>query len=101
MTPLLVAVSRRKIDLISELFLVCPESIVDAYVNGENALHIAANNNDQRRIGVSVLKVLMGWILRLCQKDAALIETRVMYRRDKDGDTPLHLAAYENNHQAI
>ncbi|KAG7550748.1 Ankyrin repeat-containing domain superfamily [Arabidopsis thaliana x Arabidopsis arenosa] len=92
MTPLLVAVSRKKIDLISEFFLVCPESILDANVNGENALHIALNNYDQRE-GLSVIKVLMGWILRLCQKDAEWIETRVINRRDKDGNTPLHLAA--------
>lgn len=100
MTPLLVAVSKKKIDLISEFFLVCPESIVDANVNGENALHIALSNYDQRE-GLSVIKVLMGWILRLCQKDAEWIETRVINRRDKDGSTPLHLAAYENNRQAM
>ncbi|AED92169.1 putative protein [Arabidopsis thaliana] len=100
MTPLLVAVSRKKIDLMSEFFLGCPESIVDANVNGENALHIAVNNYDQRE-GLSVLKVLMGWILRLCQKDAEWIETRVINRRDKDGNTPLHLAAYEINRQAM
>ncbi|VVB14589.1 unnamed protein product [Arabis nemorensis] len=99
MTPLLQAVRRKKIDLISEFFLVCSESIVDANVNGENALHIAVKNEDQRE-GLIVLKVLMGWILRLCQKDAELIETRVINRRDKDGNTALHLAAYENNIQA-
>ncbi|XP_010453686.1 PREDICTED: ankyrin repeat-containing protein At2g01680-like [Camelina sativa] len=100
MTPLLVAVSKKKTDLISEFFLVCPKSIVDANVNGENALHIAVNNYDQRE-GLIVLKVLMGWILRLCQKDAESIETRVINRRDKDGHSPLHLAAYENNLQAM
>ncbi|EOA20554.1 hypothetical protein CARUB_v10000867mg [Capsella rubella] len=101
MTPLLVAVSKKKIDLISEFFLVCPESIVDANVNGENALHIAMNNYDERDQGLIILKVLMGWILRLCQKDAEWIETRVINRRDKDGNTPLHLAAYETNRQAM
>lgn len=100
MTPLLVAVSTKRIDLISEFFLACPESIVDANVNGQNALHIAVKNDDQRE-GLSVLKVLMGWILRLCQKDAEWIETRVMNRRDKDGNTALHLAVYENNLQAM
>ncbi|KAF8118022.1 hypothetical protein N665_0006s0026 [Sinapis alba] len=100
MTPLLLAVSKRKIDLISEFFLVCPESIVDANVNGENALHIAVKN-DEPREDLIVLKVLMGWILRLCQKDAERTETRVINCRDKDGNTPLHLAAYHNNHQAM
>ncbi|KAL1205898.1 Ankyrin repeat-containing protein BDA1 [Cardamine amara subsp. amara] len=99
MTPLLFAVSRKNIDVISEFFLVCPESIVDANVNGENALHIAVKNDDQRE-GV-VVKVLMGWILRLCQKDAERTETRVINRRDKDGNTALHLAASENNRQAM
>lgn len=72
---------------------------MDANVNGENAIHIAVKNEDQRE-GLIVLKVLMGWILRLCQKDAELIETRVINRRDKNGNTALHLAAYENNLQA-
>lgn len=72
---------------------------MDANVNGENALHIAVKNDDQRER--NVLKVLMGWILRLRQKDAERIETRVINRRDKDGNTALHLAAYENNRQAM
>ncbi|XP_018475000.2 ankyrin repeat-containing protein BDA1 [Raphanus sativus] len=101
MTPLLLAVSKKKIDLISEFFLVCPKSIVDANVNGENALHIAVKNNEPREGVLIVLKVLMGWILRLCQKDAERTETRVMNCRDKDGNTPLHLAAYHNNHKAM
>ncbi|CAF2119765.1 unnamed protein product [Brassica rapa] len=100
MTPLLLAVSKKKIDLISEFLLVCPKSIVDANVNGENALHIAVKNNEPRE-GLIVLKVLMGWILRLCQKDAERTETRVINCRDKDGNTPLHFAAYEYNHQAM
>ncbi|KAG5403247.1 hypothetical protein IGI04_009366 [Brassica rapa subsp. trilocularis] len=100
MTPLLLAVSKKNIDLISEFFLVCPKSIVDANVNRENALHIAVKNNEPRE-GLIVLKVLMGWILRLCQKDAERTETRVINCRDKDGNTPLHIAAYHNNHQAM
>lgn len=100
MTPLLLAVSKKKIDLISEFFLVSPKSIVDANVNGENALHIALKNNEPRE-GLIVLKVLMGWILRLCQKDAERTETRVINCRDKDGNTPLHFAAYHHNHQAM
>ncbi|XP_010492391.1 PREDICTED: protein ACCELERATED CELL DEATH 6-like [Camelina sativa] len=100
MTPLLVAVNRKKIDLVSEFFLVCPEGIVDANVNGENALHIAMNNYDPQE-GLIFVRVIMGWILRLCQKDAEWIEKRVINRRDKDGNTPLHLAAYGNNLHAL
>lgn len=72
---------------------------MDSNVNGQNALHIAVTNDDQREI--IVLKVLMGWILRLCQQDAEQIETRVINRRDKEGNTALHLAAYKNNRQAM
>ncbi|KFK25781.1 hypothetical protein AALP_AA8G159500 [Arabis alpina] len=100
MTPLLQAVSKKKMNLVSEFFLISPESIVDANVNGENAFHIAVNNKDQSE-GLKDLKILMGWIQRLCQKDAELIETRVINRRDKDGNTALHLAAYENNRKAM
>ncbi|CAN8256206.1 unnamed protein product [Cochlearia groenlandica] len=100
MTPLLSAISRNKVDIISEFFLVCPESIVDANVNGENAFHIAVKNNDQRE-GVILLDILTGWLPRLCKKDAEKIETRVINQRDNDGNTPLHLAAYNNNLQAV
>ncbi|BAB09341.1 ankyrin-repeat-containing protein-like [Arabidopsis thaliana] len=89
--PDLVLVAGRK-----EFLLACPESIKDTNVNGETALHIAVMNDRYEE-----LKVLTGWIHRLHKSDAASTEIHVLNKRDRDGNTILHLAAYKNNHKVV
>ncbi|KAG7612990.1 Ankyrin repeat-containing domain [Arabidopsis suecica] len=96
MTPLHLVVKKGDANLLTEFLLACPESIKDTNVNGETALHIAVMNDRYEE-----LKVLTGWIHRLHKSDAASTEIHVLNKRDRDGNTILHLAAYKNNHNAF
>ncbi|KAJ4868764.1 Ankyrin repeat family protein [Raphanus sativus] len=95
MTPLHLVAESGDVDLLTEFLLACPECIRDANVNGETALHIAVINNRYEE-----LKVLRGWMQRIRKSDASTTEIQVLNKRDREGNTALHLAAYKNNHQA-
>ncbi|KAF3586163.1 hypothetical protein F2Q69_00025891, partial [Brassica cretica] len=63
-------------------------------VDCKNALHLAVVHDR-----FEVLQVLAGWIQRMSQRDADSIEKRVLNKVDIDyNNTPLHLAAYKNDH---
>ncbi|KAL1203645.1 Ankyrin repeat-containing protein BDA1 [Cardamine amara subsp. amara] len=95
-TPFLSLVLRGKADLVAECLLTSPECIEDVNVNCQNSLHLAVMNDR-----FEVLQVLTGWIQRMSQRNADSIESRVLNKRDFDGNTALHLAAYKNDHQAV
>ncbi|ESQ43005.1 hypothetical protein EUTSA_v10013813mg [Eutrema salsugineum] len=96
MTPLHLVAKKGDVDLLTEFLLVCPESIGDANVNGETALHIVVMNDRYEE-----LKVLRGWMQRMRKSDASSTEIHVLNKRDREGNTALHLAAYKNDHQAV
>ncbi|RID69241.1 hypothetical protein BRARA_C01342 [Brassica rapa] len=96
MTPLHLVAKSGDVDLLTEFLLACPECIRDANVNGETALHIAVTNDRYEE-----LKVLRGWMQRIRKSDASTTEIQVLNKRDREGNTALHLAAYKNNHQAV
>ena len=87
-------VLRANVDLVVECLITSPECIKDVSVNGQNALHLAVVNER-----FEVLQVLTGWIQRMSQKNARSIEYSVLNKMDLTGNTPLHLAAYKNDHQ--
>ncbi|CAN6877014.1 unnamed protein product [Brassica oleracea] len=63
-------------------------------VDCKNALHLAVVHDR-----FEVLQVLAGWIQRMSQRDADSIKKRVLNKVDIDyNNTPLHLAAYKNDH---
>ncbi|KAL0673480.1 hypothetical protein Bca4012_001461 [Brassica carinata] len=96
MTPLHLVAKEGDVELLTEFILVCPESITDATLNGETALHIAVISDRYEE-----LKVLRGWMQRMRKGDASTTEIQVLNKRDRKGNTALHLAAYNNNHQAV
>ncbi|CAN6976457.1 unnamed protein product [Brassica oleracea var. botrytis] len=96
MTPLHLVAKEGDVELLKEFILVCPESITDATLNGETALHIAVISDRYEE-----LKVLRGWMQRMRKGDASTTEIQVLNKRDRKGNTALHLAAYNNNHQAL
>lgn len=95
MTPVHLVAKKGNVELLTEFILVCPESIRDATINGETALHIAVINDRYEE-----LKVLRGWMQRIRKADASTTEIQVLNKRDREGNTALHLAAYKNSHQA-
>lgn len=95
MTPLHLVVEKGDVDLLTEFLMASPMSIVDVNVSGETALHVAVLNGRYEE-----LKVLTGWIQRMSQRDAASIETEVLNKKNREGNTVLHVAAYENKQEA-
>lgn len=94
MTPLHRVVQIGDVDLLTEFLMVCPESLRDANANGETAIHLSVMNEKYEE-----LKVLGGWMQRMRKRDASSTEVHVMNRRDREGNTALHVAAHKNNHQ--
>ncbi|CAA7049204.1 unnamed protein product [Microthlaspi erraticum] len=96
MTALHLVAKEGDVDLLTEFLQACPESIRDANANGETALHIAVMNKKYEE-----LQVLTGWMQRRRKSDDGYNEDHVMNKRDRKGNTALHLAAYENDHKAV
>ncbi|CAH2048308.1 unnamed protein product [Thlaspi arvense] len=95
-TPLHLVVEKGDVELLTEFLMACPKSILDVNASGETAIHTAVMNGRYEE-----LKALTGWIRRMRQSDAASIETDILDRKNRDGNTALHVAAYENKHEAL
>ncbi|EOA22604.1 hypothetical protein CARUB_v10003271mg [Capsella rubella] len=95
-TPLHLVVEKGGADLLTEFLMACPKSILDENVSGETALHMAVLNGRYEE-----LKVLTGWLERMRQKGASSMERDILNRKDREGNTALHFAAYQNKHQAV
>ncbi|CAA7057406.1 unnamed protein product, partial [Microthlaspi erraticum] len=95
-TPFHQVVRRGETDLMTEFLLACPGCIKDANVKGETALHMAVSNDRCEE-----LEVLLGWVQRLRQVDAESLEMQFLNKRDQEGNTALHIAAYQNRFKAV
>nr|VDC63963.1 unnamed protein product [Brassica rapa] len=94
-TPFHLIVVRGDANLVAECLMSCPECIQDVTVNGHNALHLALTNGR-----FETLQVLTGWIQRMSQRYSASTESDILNKKDVSHNTPLHLAAYKEDHQA-
>lgn len=94
MTALHLVAKKGDVDLLTEFLQACPESIRDADANGETALHIAVINKKYEE-----LQVLTGWMQRRRKSDDGYTEDHVFNKRDRKGNTALHLAAFENDYK--
>ncbi|CAN6901823.1 unnamed protein product [Brassica oleracea] len=94
-TPFHLIVVRGDANLVAECLMSSPECIQDVTVNGHNALHLALTNGR-----FETLQVLTGWIQRMSQRDSASTESDILNKKDVSHNTPLHLAAYKEDHQA-
>ncbi|XP_060673355.1 ankyrin repeat-containing protein BDA1-like [Ziziphus jujuba] len=83
------AANRGKVDVLRELVLACPESISQVTVRGETALHLAVKNNQ-----FVAFKVLMEELVRLEMME-------IVNWKDKEGNTILHSATMNKQHETI
>ncbi|GKV52100.1 hypothetical protein SLEP1_g58697 [Rubroshorea leprosula] len=92
LTPLHLAVEKGNLDLVAEFLDACPECITDVTIQGQTALHIAAifNNFD-------ALELLIRWLQKTTHKDGDIWEEEVLNKKDRTGNTVLHLAASINH----
>ncbi|XP_022543300.2 ankyrin repeat-containing protein BDA1 [Brassica napus] len=95
-TPFHLIVVRGDENLVVECLMSCPECIQDVTVNGHNALHLALTNGR-----FETLQVLTGWIQRMSQRYSASTESDILNKKDVSHNTPLHLAAYKEDNQAV
>ncbi|GLT87496.1 hypothetical protein SLE2022_055750 [Rubroshorea leprosula] len=92
LTPLHLATEIGDLDLVAEFLEACPECITDVTIQGETALRIAAKNNS-----FETLELLVRWLQKTTHKDSDVWNKQVLNRKDKQGNTILHIAA-SNNH---
>ncbi|GLT93122.1 hypothetical protein SLE2022_109270 [Rubroshorea leprosula] len=96
LTPLHLAVVQEKLDLMAEFLNACPEGITDVTIEGQTALHIAAIYNK-----FDALQLLIRWLQKNTHKDGDIWEEQVLNKKDRAGNTVLHLAASINHCQMV
>jgi ankyrin repeat protein len=83
-TPLHYVAQIENLNLLTKFLKVCPMSIEDVTIRGENVLHIALKNNMPR---LEAFSYLLRWVLGGCFKDAKLLEEKLLYCTDDEGNT--------------
>ncbi|XP_030440150.2 ankyrin repeat-containing protein BDA1-like [Syzygium oleosum] len=78
-----------ELELLAEFLSVCRSSIEDLTSRCETAVHVAVKNHN-----LKAFKVLFGWLRRVCL-------TRILNWKDQDGNTVLHIAAFEGQTEII
>ncbi|GLT51989.1 hypothetical protein SLA2020_253570 [Shorea laevis] len=92
LTSLHLATEKGDLELVAEFLEACPECITDVTIQGETAIQIAAKNNS-----FETLELLVRWLQKTTHKDSDVWNKEVLNRKDKQGNTILHIAA-SNNH---
>ncbi|GLT65278.1 hypothetical protein SLA2020_377170 [Shorea laevis] len=96
LTPLHLAVEQEKLDLMAEFLVTCPECITDVTIQGQTALHIAVIYNN-----FDAFQLLIRWLQKNTHKDGDTWEGQVLNKKDRAGNTVLHLAASINHCQMV
>ncbi|KAE8713917.1 putative Ankyrin repeat-containing protein [Hibiscus syriacus] len=94
-TPLHYAAQHGNLNLLAKFLVACPESIHDVTIRDETALHVAAKNNK-----LEALRVLVQ-LLRRTYFYSCSTGKKLLNWKDKDGNTVLHVAAYNNQPKMI
>ncbi|CAN6813358.1 hypothetical protein HID58_051621 [Brassica napus] len=88
-TPLHVAAMRGKTDVIREIVSSCVDCVEDETVQGQTALHIAVMHQE------------IGAVVAIVELITVMNRIEVLYKKDEQGNTPLHLATWRKNRQVI
>ncbi|XP_021279683.1 ankyrin repeat-containing protein BDA1-like [Herrania umbratica] len=86
--PLHCAVLKGRVDVVKELVGACPESVKEPTAFGETALHLAVKSNQ-----IEAARVLI-------EEMSMLVMTEILNWKDKDGNTILHQATFNRQHEA-
>jgi ankyrin repeat protein len=95
-TPLHFASQISEVKMLANFLRVCPESIEYLTVRRETALHIAVKNEQYE-----ALQVLVSWLKKNTQRGAQKLENKILNKRDKAGNTILHISALSSDPQVI
>ncbi|GLT87495.1 hypothetical protein SLE2022_055740 [Rubroshorea leprosula] len=96
LTPLHLATEIGDLDLVAEFLEACPECIMDVTIQGETAIQIAAKNNS-----FETLELLVRWLQKTTHTDGDVWNKQVLNRKNKEGNTVLHIAASNNNPKMV
>jgi ankyrin repeat protein len=86
-TPLHYVAEIGNLPLLTKFLQVCPKSVEDVTIQRENVLHIALKYDMDK-----AFQFLLRWIRRAWFKDAKLLEEKMLFWRDDEGNTLLHVA---------
>ncbi|XP_040967894.1 ankyrin repeat-containing protein BDA1 [Gossypium hirsutum] len=92
-TPLHCAAEQGNLRLLAQLLVDYPEYVRDVTIRSETALHIAAKNNKLEAVQV------LAQSLRRTYFYSSSMGKKLLNWKDKDGNTALHVAAYNNQPQ--
>ncbi|XVF52517.1 hypothetical protein PTKIN_Ptkin05aG0024500 [Pterospermum kingtungense] len=95
LTPLHYAAKNGNIDLLAVFLTACPSSVEDVTVKSETVFHIAVRNE-----GIEALEVLVGWLNRVCHRDAFSWKTDILNWRNMQGNTALDIAESNRRNEA-
>ncbi|KAK6285354.1 hypothetical protein POUND7_011533 [Theobroma cacao] len=87
--PLHCAALKGRVDVVKELVGACPESVKEPTAFGETALHLAVKSNQ-----IEAARVLIEEMRRLDMME-------ILNWKDKDGNTILHQATFNRQHEII
>ncbi|KAK6240147.1 hypothetical protein QUC31_005616 [Theobroma cacao] len=87
--PLHCAALKGRVDVVKELVWACPESVKELTAFGETALHLAVKSNQ-----IEAARVLIEEMRRLDMME-------ILNWKDKDGNTILHQATFNRQHEII
>ncbi|XVE69099.1 hypothetical protein DITRI_Ditri09bG0123300 [Diplodiscus trichospermus] len=94
-TPLHYVACEGNIPLLSQFLDDCPDCILDLTIRKETALHIAAQNSR-----LEAFKAILQRIQETLNDDP-FQRRKILNLQDKNGNTVLHVAASNNQHQMI